>query len=281
MQRRGATAPAGSPTFLEIEHVDVGPGSLHARVAVRDDLLTPFGNLHGGVLSALCDHVLGTVLYPGDPARRVGGDDRVQDQLPRAVTDGVLDARAEIVSLTKRTAVVRIDVENEGRLVCAAQGTVLDHAAEARRSRRDCAGRDAGGCGDGDTRKRRQESPPWPRSTSSRTAQPTARSSSQARSSSTRATMGDAMFAVVEGEIELSLDDRVIEKVGPGGIIGEMALIDAGPRSATATATATAASVHRAVDQRHFMFLVHEHPTFALQVMKIMADRIRAAANSA
>jgi uncharacterized protein (TIGR00369 family) len=42
-----------------------------------------------------------------------------------AVTAGVLDARAEIISLTKRTAVVRIDVENEGRLVCAAQGAVL------------------------------------------------------------------------------------------------------------------------------------------------------------
>jgi len=89
---------------------------------------------------------------------------------------------------------------------------------------------------------------------------------------------GDAMFAVVEGEIELSLGDRVIEKVGPGGIIGEMALIDAGPRSATATATAASRVVR--VDQRHFVFLVHEHPTFALQVMKIMADRIRRA-NSA
>jgi 1,4-dihydroxy-2-naphthoyl-CoA hydrolase len=42
-----------------------------------------------------------------------------------AVTTGRLDARAEIISLTKRTAVVRIDVENEGRLVAAAQGTVL------------------------------------------------------------------------------------------------------------------------------------------------------------
>jgi acyl-coenzyme A thioesterase PaaI-like protein len=37
----------------------------------------------------------------------------------------VLDARAEIISLTKRTAVVRIVIENEGRRVGAAQGTVL------------------------------------------------------------------------------------------------------------------------------------------------------------
>jgi uncharacterized protein (TIGR00369 family) len=41
------------------------------------------------------------------------------------ITKGALDARAEVISLTSKTAVVRIDVENEGRLVCAAQGTVL------------------------------------------------------------------------------------------------------------------------------------------------------------
>ena len=50
------------------------------------------------------------------------------------------------------------------------------------------------------------------------------------------------MFAVVEGEVELTHDDRVVEKVGPGGILGEMALIDTGPRSATATATVASRS---------------------------------------
>jgi hypothetical protein len=29
------------------------------------------------------------------------------------------------------------------------------------------------------------------------------------------------------------------------------------------------------VDQKHFTYLVHEHPTFALQVMTIMAERLR------
>ena len=65
---QGAAAAAGGlAAFLAIEHVAVGAGTLHARVAVRDDLLTPFGNLHGGVLAALCDHVLGTVIYPVIP----------------------------------------------------------------------------------------------------------------------------------------------------------------------------------------------------------------------
>ena len=87
---------------------------------------------------------------------------------------------------------------------------------------------------------------------------------------------GDAMYAVVEGTVELMHGGRVIDKVTDGGIFGEMSLVDeGGTRSATATA-ATEAKLVR-VDKSHFTFLVQEHPTFALQVMKIMADRIRTA----
>ena len=120
-----ATSAGGLAGFLGIEHIDVGRGSLHARLAVRDDLLTPFKNLHGGVLAALCDHVLGTVLYPVIARGAWAATTEFKINYLAAVTVGALDARAEIISLTKRTAVVRIDVENEGRLVCAAQGTVL------------------------------------------------------------------------------------------------------------------------------------------------------------
>ena len=115
----------GLAAFLGIEHIEVGPGTLLARVGVRDDLLTPFKNLHGGVLAALCDHVLGTVLYPVIPRGAWAATTEFKINYLTAVTTGDLDARAVIISLTKRTAVVRIDVENEGRLVCAAQGTVL------------------------------------------------------------------------------------------------------------------------------------------------------------
>jgi CRP-like cAMP-binding protein len=84
---------------------------------------------------------------------------------------------------------------------------------------------------------------------------------------------GDDMFAVVEGEIELIRDGTVVETVGAGGILGELALIDPAPRSAGARVR-TAARVVR-IDKRQFTFLVHEHPTFALQVMTVMAERLR------
>jgi acyl-coenzyme A thioesterase PaaI-like protein len=40
------------------------------------------------------------------------------------VRDGVLRAASEVMAMTKRTAVVRIDVTNDSRLVGLAQGTV-------------------------------------------------------------------------------------------------------------------------------------------------------------
>ena len=123
--RGSAAAAGGLAAFLEIEHIDVGPGFLHARVEVRDELLTPFKNLHGGVLAALCDHALGTVLYPVIARGAWAATTEFKINYLAAVTTGALDARARIISLTKRTAVVRIDVDNEDRTVCAAQGTVL------------------------------------------------------------------------------------------------------------------------------------------------------------
>ncbi len=84
---------------------------------------------------------------------------------------------------------------------------------------------------------------------------------------------GDCMYAVVDGDVDLIINDSVVETVIPGGIFGEMAILDFQPRSATAVAK-TESKVTR-IDKRKFSFLVQESPFFALQVMKIMAVRIR------
>jgi 1,4-dihydroxy-2-naphthoyl-CoA hydrolase len=124
LERVPADVP-GLPGYLRIRHVEVGAGVLRAEVAVRDELKTPFGNLHGGVIAALCDHVLGTVCYPVIPKGAWAATTEFKLNYLAPVTAGTLAATAEIVSLTSRTAVVRIEVQNEGRLACAAQGTVL------------------------------------------------------------------------------------------------------------------------------------------------------------
>ena len=86
-------------------------------------------------------------------------------------------------------------------------------------------------------------------------------------------TPGDVMYVVIEGEVELRIRSDVLEVAGPGAIVGEMALIDAQPRSATARAKSDCRLAP--VDERRFLFLVHEHPLFALHVMRVLTDRLR------
>jgi 1,4-dihydroxy-2-naphthoyl-CoA hydrolase len=115
----------GLPGFLGLRLTEVGPGTMRADVPIRDELLTPFGNLHGGVIAGLCDHVLGTVCYPVMPRGAWAATTEFKLNYLAPVTTGTLSARASIVSMTKRTAVVQIEVTNDGRTVCLAQGTVL------------------------------------------------------------------------------------------------------------------------------------------------------------
>jgi CRP-like cAMP-binding protein len=84
---------------------------------------------------------------------------------------------------------------------------------------------------------------------------------------------GGTAYVVTEGEIELSINGNPVEVVGTGGIFGEMALIDSRERSATAKAKSDAKVV--AIDQRRFLYLIQNTPFFAVEVMSVMANRIR------
>lgn len=84
---------------------------------------------------------------------------------------------------------------------------------------------------------------------------------------------GSCMYILRAGAVEIRRGDKVVETVGPGGIFGEMSLIDGSPRSAEARAAADCELLE--IDEKTFVYLVHEAPYFALDVMRIMAARIR------
>jgi CRP/FNR family transcriptional regulator, cyclic AMP receptor protein len=86
------------------------------------------------------------------------------------------------------------------------------------------------------------------------------------------------LFIVQSGEIEIRLGNRVLETLSQYSIFGEMALIDAAPRSASAVAVSDAKLV--LVSEKQFLFLISNTPYFALNVMRMMARRLRTA-NSA
>jgi CRP/FNR family cyclic AMP-dependent transcriptional regulator len=79
---------------------------------------------------------------------------------------------------------------------------------------------------------------------------------------------------VKSGDLQIIDGNYVYETVSAGGIVGEMALVDAGARSATVRAIRQ--SVVIPVDERRFLFLVQQTPFFALRVMRVISARLRA-----
>ena len=85
---------------------------------------------------------------------------------------------------------------------------------------------------------------------------------------------GDKMYVVVEGEVDIVSDDKVIATLGEGEVFGEMALIDGKPRSASVVARTDCLVVP--VDEDRFLFLVQHTPYFALELMRVLVERMRA-----
>ena len=84
---------------------------------------------------------------------------------------------------------------------------------------------------------------------------------------------GETMYIVTEGEVDILDGSTILETAGTGSIVGELALIDDEPRSATVVAKTDCRLVP--VDRKRFQYMVQETPFFALAVMKILADRLR------
>lgn len=84
---------------------------------------------------------------------------------------------------------------------------------------------------------------------------------------------GDNMYVVAEGQVRISANGKELDVLGPGGVFGEIALIDNGPRSADAVAATDCRVVP--IDANRFKFLVQQTPFFSLQIMRVMADRLR------
>jgi CRP-like cAMP-binding protein len=81
------------------------------------------------------------------------------------------------------------------------------------------------------------------------------------------------MYAVLDGEVEIKANDKVLETVTKDGVFGEMGLIDRAPRTASAVAK-TNGRLATVTDKR-FTVLVSQNPRFALELMQLLSERIR------
>jgi len=88
-----------------------------------------------------------------------------------------------------------------------------------------------------------------------------------------KGTPGDVMYIVKEGTVEVRDGRRLLDTVDPGGVVGEVALIDARERSASVVAKTDCQLLP--INEEQFVLLVERMPYFALQVMRTLADRLR------
>lgn len=86
-------------------------------------------------------------------------------------------------------------------------------------------------------------------------------------------TPGKLMYVILEGEVDICLNGKPLSTAGPGEFFGEMALLEPGPRSATAIAKTACRLVP--VGQTRFLLLVQQTPQFSLHVMRVLVERLR------
>lgn len=84
---------------------------------------------------------------------------------------------------------------------------------------------------------------------------------------------GDAFFVVLEGNAVIVRGRTAIGEVGPGDHVGELALLDPAPRSATVTALA--AMTVGVLDARTFAAIVRDVPALSGKLLAALARRLR------
>ena len=84
---------------------------------------------------------------------------------------------------------------------------------------------------------------------------------------------GDELFIIMEGEVSVSKKGKEIARLGIGDCIGELSIIDKEPRSATVKTTRQ--SLLLSLKRNDFLLTVKSNPVIAINVMKVIADRLR------
>ncbi|MBN3947776.1 MAG: cyclic nucleotide-binding domain-containing protein [Nostoc sp. NMS7] len=84
---------------------------------------------------------------------------------------------------------------------------------------------------------------------------------------------GDNMYGILEGEVDILVNGKVIETIETGEVFGIGVLV--GVQNRTYTAIAKVDSKLGFLDEEGFLFAVQETPIFALQVMKSYSERLR------
>lgn len=84
---------------------------------------------------------------------------------------------------------------------------------------------------------------------------------------------GTAMYIVLEGNVAVAIGRKIVEKLSPGGVFGEMALVDQAPRTASAVARSDCALL--AFNRDALIKLVRSDPAIGMTLLRAVAQRLR------
>jgi len=84
---------------------------------------------------------------------------------------------------------------------------------------------------------------------------------------------GSTMYVTVEGELQVTLHNNLLDTLSDGDIFGEMSLVSNIPRSGTVTTSTNCLLIP--IEKTQFTMLLAEYPDFGTQVMSVMANRLR------
>jgi CRP-like cAMP-binding protein len=84
---------------------------------------------------------------------------------------------------------------------------------------------------------------------------------------------GDCLYLVIEGEVRVHSNERTILTLGPGKTVGELALLDPEPRSASVTAVNDAFLFR--IDREPFDEVLADRPEIGLGIIRTLTRRLR------
>jgi CRP-like cAMP-binding protein len=84
---------------------------------------------------------------------------------------------------------------------------------------------------------------------------------------------GREAFIIVDGKADVARNGRKIATLGPGDCVGELALLDRGPRTASVTANGPLKLL--VLGPREFSGLLDEVPTITHKLLASLASRVR------
>jgi CRP/FNR family transcriptional regulator, cyclic AMP receptor protein len=83
----------------------------------------------------------------------------------------------------------------------------------------------------------------------------------------------DAMYVIEEGEVDIVVDNEIVETVGRGGILGEMAMINVDTAASGAVARTDCNLLP--INRGYFALLLRRRLDFAIEIMRVVANRPR------